>query len=321
MNCDIATLEDCHVIILCVNSTDTERAVSLLKATLPMPSKVQDQPIGIFTFQYGSSNFDKLDTVLKGRSNLLLIDGAVGFHVVRGHADGVLRPLVPGQLVLERLSKEKSVHGVKFVNLLSTTQIPMLFRKKLTPFTWGTMVHDCCLATNALTGDSLDSHLRSRKNRLIYAQMIRECLQAFQAAANYDKWAPSNAASCPIELWMLELLLCLPDALFVLVKYFAFPCAPGAGSPAQDDLQARRSTNALWTMQQLVGVGKKYNVRARTFFASWERKFTLPHFASRSFSSGRLTCQHAYIFSSYWKKRLRITTEFRAYRQVLFMLV
>ena len=169
MNCSVATLADCHVIILCVNPTDTERAVSLLKTTLPTPSKAHDQPIGIFTFQHGSSNFEKIETVLKGRSNLLLIDGAVGFHVVRGRADGVIRPLVPGQLVLERLSKEKSVHGVNFVNLLSTTQLPMLFRKKLTPFTWGTMVHDCYFAINALTGDSLDSFLRSRKNRLIYA--------------------------------------------------------------------------------------------------------------------------------------------------------
>jgi ketopantoate reductase len=260
-NCGIATLKDCHVILVCVIATDTERTVALLKTTLPAHTKAEGPPIGIFSFQHGCSNFDKIEAGLKGSANLLLVDGAVGFHVVRGRVDGVIRPLVPGQLVLERLSKEKSDHGVNFVNLLSTTELPMLFRKKLTPYTWGTMVQDCCLATNALTGGSLDSHLRARTNRLVYAQMIRECLQVFRVAANYDKWAPSNAASCSIELPMLEQLLCLPDLLFAPVKYFAFPCAPDAGSPAQDDLQARRNTTALWTMQQLVGVGTKYTVR------------------------------------------------------------
>jgi len=40
--------------------------------------------------------------------------------------------LFEGQIVLERLTKEKAEHGSQFVNLLSTTEIPFLFRKVLT---------------------------------------------------------------------------------------------------------------------------------------------------------------------------------------------
>jgi hypothetical protein len=44
-------------------------------------------------------------------------------------------------------------------------------------YIWGSVVHDCCHATNALTGGPLRQHLFNRTNRLVYAQMIRECLE------------------------------------------------------------------------------------------------------------------------------------------------
>ena len=37
-----------------------------------------------------------------------------------------------GQLAIERLGKEKAEFGLRYVNLLSTAQIPMVFRKQLT---------------------------------------------------------------------------------------------------------------------------------------------------------------------------------------------
>jgi len=50
------TLAECHVIIVCVSPQDTTRTGELL-ANLP---KKGDSPIGVFTLQHGSKNFDKL---------------------------------------------------------------------------------------------------------------------------------------------------------------------------------------------------------------------------------------------------------------------
>ena len=117
MNCSTSTLAEAHVVLVCVNASDTERTVTLLKTLLPGPTK-DSHPIGVFSLQHGCSNYDKIETGLQRNTNLCLIDGSVGFHVVRGRADGALKPLMPGQLVLERLNKEKADKGIKFVNLL-----------------------------------------------------------------------------------------------------------------------------------------------------------------------------------------------------------
>ena len=234
--------------------------------------------------------------LLRGRlgtkSHLIVFDGAVGFHVVKGRGDdGTLRSLSSGQIVLERLNKEKAEHGSQYINLLGTMDIPILFQKVLTPFTWGSLVHDCCLATNALTGGTMQEHLAVRSNRLVYAQMIRECMQvraavlcrcallcapltttgahcattpcdcqAFSTAAQRGGWALDNSASCAVPLKWLEQLLCLPNALFFPVYWAFLQCTPCAGSPMQDDLQARRRTNVAWALGELTAVGKRYGV-------------------------------------------------------------
>ncbi len=90
----------------------------------------------------------------------------------------VLISVFSGQsLVVERLSKEKAEYGSRYINLLATTNIPIFFRKVITPYTWGGMINDVVHCSNAITGGSLDAHLRNRRNRLVYAQMLSECME------------------------------------------------------------------------------------------------------------------------------------------------
>ena len=234
-NCEFASLADCHVIIVCVDALDTERCGKALCKLLPKKKMSDDTtpPVGIFTLQHGCKNHEKLSSALNGSEHMLL-DGAIGFHVAKSPIDGVLRPFMPGSLVLERLSKEKAEFGSPFVNLLSTTDIPILFRKVLTPFTWGTMIFNAGITANALTGSSMEEHFRSRTNRLVFAQIIRECLSTFRAAAGYQaNWAPDCSASFSLSLGVLEQILCLPNVLWVPVAWTLLKIAPGAGSPTQ----------------------------------------------------------------------------------------
>eukprot|EP00622_Pseudochattonella_farcimen_P002242 FR737139.1.p1 GENE.FR737139.1~~FR737139.1.p1 ORF type:complete len:210 (+),score=13.97 FR737139.1:40-630(+) len=123
------------------------------------------------------------------------------------------------------------------------------------------MVYGTVHATNALVGGSLRSHLRTRKCRLVYAQMIRECLQAFNAAAAGGKWEPDCNASFPFPLRALELILCLPTILYMIVTFPLQTVAPKVGSPIQLDLHERRSTDLPWTIGELCNVGKKHKVK------------------------------------------------------------
>lgn len=64
--------------------------------------------------------------------DLILLGGAVGISVARSPVDGHLRCLGAGALVVERLSKQQSKRGVKFVNLLRTGAIPIRHCKNVT---------------------------------------------------------------------------------------------------------------------------------------------------------------------------------------------
>mmetsp|Transcript_4240 Transcript_4240/g.5413 ORF Transcript_4240/g.5413 Transcript_4240/m.5413 type:complete len:429 (+) Transcript_4240:46-1332(+) len=257
MKADIKDLKDCHVIIVCVNPTDTQQCAEILKK---LPTK--KTPVGIFSFQYGCKNFDTLSGCL-GTVDHLLFDGAVSFHIVKGLSDQVLRPLIKGQnLVLERLTAEKAEFGSNYVNLLSTMEIPILFRKTLTPFTWGSMVFNCHTCLNALTGDPMKEFMSLRRNRLLYAQMIRECLAALRMAAAHGDWVPDGGACCPVTLAVLEQALCLPDFIYPIFAYFCLQCSTSDnGSSVQVDLHNGQDTNGLWCMKQLIDVGTKYKIK------------------------------------------------------------
>ena len=58
----IETIKDCHVIIVCVCSPDTERCAKTLRAHLP--KKKGDDPMAIVSFQHGpwNKNFKRLES-------------------------------------------------------------------------------------------------------------------------------------------------------------------------------------------------------------------------------------------------------------------
>jgi hypothetical protein len=125
MNCTVDILKDCHILLVCVNPNDSERTAKILSS---LPKK--DPLVGIFSLQYGCKNFDYITArlvvcvhvcvcifvrlsvhvpVIKINVNQIkththsvsatdhaLFDGAVGFHVVQGVSDNVLRPLTDG---------------------------------------------------------------------------------------------------------------------------------------------------------------------------------------------------------------------------------
>lgn len=128
LNSKTEALETCHLIVVTVFSDDTPRCAELISKLPPMKDKMRC----IVSLQHGCKNFEKLSSILTEKQ-CILMDGVCALHVSRSAVDGLLLPLVHGgSLVLERLSKEKAEEGEKFLNLLSTMNLPILFRKLLT---------------------------------------------------------------------------------------------------------------------------------------------------------------------------------------------
>ena len=62
---------------------------------------------------------------------MIILAGAVGINVAKSPVDGHLRCLGTGSLVVERLSKDQSKRGLKFVNLLRSGGIPVIHCKNV----------------------------------------------------------------------------------------------------------------------------------------------------------------------------------------------
>ena len=251
---DLDAVKECQVVVVCVDPPETEACGKRLAKLLPDKGR-----IGVFSLQHGCKNFVELKSSLDSTGNIL-VDGAVGFQVIRSALDDSLRVVAPGKIALARLSKEDADEGLKYVDLLQSSGIPMYFRKVMTPFTWGTLIAHTCDASNALTGDSMQEHLRDWRMRRVYAAMIRESCFSLSKAARSGGWAPDGSAAMGgLSLRQLELALCLPNWLFVLLSSWIAPVGADARSPTQLDLRARRETSLKWTLGELIDVGKRYD--------------------------------------------------------------
>lgn len=250
-------LKECQVVVVLVDSLDSDALAERLAKTLP-----KKRNIGVFCLQHGVKNYSALEHALEETGNFSF-DGVAGMHVVEDLNTGALKMLSKGgSLVIERLSRDKTDWGNKYINLLSTMDVNILFRKLLTPHTWGMLVLHLFLSTNALCGGTARQHLRSRPARRVCAQMIRESRAVLTAAARKGQWTPDITAGCWLSLAAFEQMLCLPTFLFVPLSWFVFNVTADAGSPTQVDLHARRKTNVSFTLSELVEVAIKQAVPA-----------------------------------------------------------
>ncbi|CAM9450463.1 unnamed protein product, partial [Laminaria digitata] len=196
-------------------------------------------------------------------SNLgvVLLSGAVGISVARSPVNGQLQCLGAGSLVVERLTKKQSKQGVKFIDLLRSGGIPIRHCKNVTCYTHGVVVFNSVHAVAALAGIPLRDLVRDRHARLLWAAMIREGLQVLTLAAGHGDWRAANPC-CSATLPQLELMLCLPTPLFVLVSRLLLQIPPTLAPAMQADLAGGRETNVAWTLEEIVRIADKHKVPA-----------------------------------------------------------
>uniref|UniRef100_A0A7S2UTW4 Ketopantoate reductase C-terminal domain-containing protein n=1 Tax=Fibrocapsa japonica TaxID=94617 RepID=A0A7S2UTW4_9STRA len=260
----VSVVRDSQLIIICVNCNETQACSRKVKSLLP-----ERHDCCVISFQYGTKNSLTGHHSFPKDSRYPVLDGAVGLLVSRvmtgkGPAFCALNQ---GCLVLSRLTKEHSDNGQKFLNLLETANIPILYRRNITPHTWGVVMWRQFEPLCALTGLDASALLANRNARILYATMVSEAYQVLKLASRKTKWeANLHCTGAGILLQIiamctkgglaraLPLVVALPDFIFRPLSGFLLPVKKGAKPPLLEDLQAHRKTALKWQLEELVNV-------------------------------------------------------------------
>ena len=254
-----SALETCHIIIITVNSNDTESCASKLDEI------VQTKPkLTLFSMQRGVKNSSILKDKLNGKGGSIVMDCVVGFAVVPHPKNGSLvSTFSKPKIVLERMSKEVFQIADGPCRLIeSMNGIEVTFKKILTPYTWGTLIYENLYALNALTRGTLTSTFYDYECRCILATMTRECRKALEKAAGSGKWQPDLFLITPIsfiDLWAYEIILVLPSFLGTFILWLCGIEPTSLISPILLDLNERRKTMIEYHLSELIAAGTRYN--------------------------------------------------------------
>lgn len=268
-----------HIIIICVNSNDTESCRDKLSELL-QSTKNNDQKrsIVIFSMQRGVRNGSIFKDGLSNMAGVAFVDCAIGFAVVPHPNNGAYCATVTKpRIVIERLSKEIENMALGPVNLIESMGFEVLFRKSLTPLTWGTLVWENIHALNSLTGGTMAHMMSNHHYRLILASMIRECVVALKAAARGGKWEIdfsliTGSGANILNPWTIEFFLVLPNFFYFPIAYIVgLSClSPSLTSPLILDIDEGRQSMLRYHFAELISSGERFKVKMPVCTAVYE---------------------------------------------------
>mmetsp|Transcript_25189 Transcript_25189/g.41974 ORF Transcript_25189/g.41974 Transcript_25189/m.41974 type:complete len:483 (+) Transcript_25189:186-1634(+) len=256
-----SALQDCHVLIITVNSNDTKSCCQKLRETFNQPKGVT-----VFSLQRGVRNSLTVKEELDSSKGFTVMECVVGFAAVLDPKHSAVHATSPNPSILfERLSKEAVQVADGPTRLLESMDLTCHFRKTLTPHSWGVLLFETLCVLNILTKGSLQDTLSKREWRLILALMVRESYKVLTKAAKGGKWKPDLTLLNPsLSSWLLEMMLVMPDALFwSLFWFYGLVPDPTICSPGQLDLMEGRKSMAVdWHFAELVSAGQRHRYDA-----------------------------------------------------------
>lgn len=253
------SIVECHIVIICVNAEDAGACGERLNK---FDLKQHKYNVTIFSLVRGVRSSGALKDELGGNKKTAFIEGVVGFAVVPNPVTDALTSTIPNpSIALERMSTETADIANGAVNLLEALDWTIIFRKVLTPLSWGVIVYECLYALNTVTGGTINDTLFIDNSRVIFACMIRECRHSLLAASRGGKWRPDlTLVFASGNLWCFEMILALPNPFFGMAKWiFGLPAANSLG-PGCVDLAAGRETCILAQLEELISSGSRHTM-------------------------------------------------------------
>jgi hypothetical protein len=260
-----AVLPICDVILVVVNRSDSiaawERVGGLRFA--------KDHPACIFCLERGLLNFAHVTdaaTALRAipeHNKVTVVPGMASFSVVPHPESHAMMPVSVGAptIVLERLTKDAESIATGPCNLLEFTGMRALYRKTLTPYSWGmTCVEAAVGAANVLQGSvSTRVTLRDRLFRTAAVCMVREMGVVTARASKKSKWDVSvDGVSALPSLWAVEMVLSAPNWLLAPCLWWgALAMDVPLPSPGAVDGSAGRKSALLVLLTEVLDLGRR----------------------------------------------------------------
>ena len=248
-------LEDCDVVIMCVDSKETEKCSEKLADTMFLQKRIT-----VINMIKGVRNGSKIRDKISGKECVVFVDSVQNFDVV---LDAKFRSYTPTvkypAIMFERLSKEIADTASGPISLMENMKgVSVYFRKVLTMYAWGVLVFENLYALNTLTKGTLADTLQSRKTRLILALMLRESRNILETAGSKG-WKPDFLLiNENLSLFAFELILVLPNILFLpIFRALGLMPSPHLVSPGQMDLSEGRKTTCSKAIKELLDISKK----------------------------------------------------------------
>eukprot|EP01041_Mallomonas_annulata_P009504 gene9504-19743_t len=233
------SIQECHLIIVTVNSSDTETCATKLSDTMLNKTKIV-----ILNLERGVKNSSNFKDTFHNPNGCIVIEGVVGFSIVP-HSKKFTNVLACTtkfpSVVFERLTKDICETAEGPMNLMEETNIQILYRKNLT--------------------DTLSHTLSQWRWRVIYATMIRESCRALEGAARGGGWKPDLELVTSLSPRQVELLLSLPNPLFRILSAIVGFSLQNVKSPIQIDLSNNKITCIQYHFEELISTGKRYSIK------------------------------------------------------------
>lgn len=233
---DPMIIKDASIIIVAVKSGDTAAMAGLI-------ARYATADAVIVSLQNGVGNVDILKQALPTHR---VLGGMVPFNVVT-RDNGTVHRATSGALVIERDNSDTAA-GLAVANL------PVQPTDNIVGVQWGKLLVNLSNALNALSDLPLQSQLRQREWRLLFAAQMSEGLTVLRAAGI------SPVASTVLPAWLTPHLLRLPDILFGPILERVMKIDADARSSMWEDLKRGRPTEIDYLQGVVVKLAQQHGV-------------------------------------------------------------
>lgn len=234
-----SVMHNADVVLLCVKSGDTQSAAQLI-------FKHANPKAIVVSFQNGVRNGVLLEQYLP---TFTVLRGMVPFNVL-SKGKGHFHCGTEGNLAIEdpdKVSKE-------LISLFDKAALPATVYDDITNVQWGKLLINLNNSVNALSGVPLLEQLGNPAYRKVMALVLREALDAMQAAgiepARTGKVIPKY----------MPFIMSLPNFLFNMVASATLKIDPEARSSMYEDLTLGRKTEIDYLNGEIVALAKKQGV-------------------------------------------------------------
>ena len=208
--------------------------------------------------------------------------------VTVNNRDNVLVPTVYGpffaasssiSIGLERITKDDLRIADKPLRLLEVLPgIHYYYRRTLTPLAWAVLLYEYVYVINMISGGTLDDTMRNSQCRYLFAHLLSEARCLLLVASKGGAWKADFSLNITTyatswlstilrinSIWILEVLLSLPDFLFnnLLLRLWYFNIRSSSShtaviSPGHYDWYHQRSSNIISNIEEVMSYQDRY---------------------------------------------------------------